>query len=647
MVMATEKQIAANRRNAQMSTGPKTAEGKSRSSMNSYRDGMRARKRKLLREESYFFEERKHRWMAKADPADDMGEFLVHQNVCASFEIEYAVRANRERATKLIENSDDKELEDAKALGRRLFHDRCAAPGLYGNQPDFPTQQDLEFKTSSSGVADDPADHPAKLVAELLKTAQGCLFMRDRWEELRQQLEPGKFWQSIDRLMAVRLLGRQPTEASFDRNVALVFAASDGLNAPGKRAFADLLCDMDRSQLKRFRRQVEDRFPEFFGIARTDECRRLLIDLVDENIARLQTIVEEFEGNADETARSSVTELKCDQSPEAFRLLNYIKSARNGLKGGIATFRKHQQSLKDDGFQSPRRTMDDGGMTLRRSRTARGVMPEDVDLSWAYEASAARDCAAQASFSTDEVSPRAVPGIGVPGSVMSPPVGARDLVEAGKDQLEGDAVASASGTPGRGDSATEGEESSLGPSGDSVTSEPNFDQEVIGKENGVAVDVTSNSDEFLGLDKGGEGKAEISNSQYQISSSQSQISNLESETGSSESECGGSQTKSTDAEPRIETAEAQGPGLGDRAETKSEILNSKSDVRQPELEMERLEAQDGRTATTMTEMIPPASPWVQGLAVPGDSERGTRPPLAEIDQGHAGQSVSRPLPRSP
>ena len=38
--MASELQIAANRRNAQKSTGPKTADGKKRSSKNAYRHGL-------------------------------------------------------------------------------------------------------------------------------------------------------------------------------------------------------------------------------------------------------------------------------------------------------------------------------------------------------------------------------------------------------------------------------------------------------------------------------------------------------------------------------------------------------------------------------------------------------------------------------
>jgi hypothetical protein len=40
--MTTDKQIEANRRNAQLSTGPKTPEGKSRSRLNAFKHGMNA-----------------------------------------------------------------------------------------------------------------------------------------------------------------------------------------------------------------------------------------------------------------------------------------------------------------------------------------------------------------------------------------------------------------------------------------------------------------------------------------------------------------------------------------------------------------------------------------------------------------------------
>jgi hypothetical protein len=51
--MASPAQIAANKLNSRKSTGPRTPEGLSKSSMNALKHGNRSRKVALLREESY------------------------------------------------------------------------------------------------------------------------------------------------------------------------------------------------------------------------------------------------------------------------------------------------------------------------------------------------------------------------------------------------------------------------------------------------------------------------------------------------------------------------------------------------------------------------------------------------------------------
>src|SRR5262249_41223023 len=144
---------------------------------------------------------------------------------------------------------------------------------------------------------------------------------------------------------------------------------------------------------------VQTQFPELFSIKDRAECRRLLIELVDENLAQLQELIDEFERNADETAASSTNELKCDGSPEAHRLLNYIRLSRRGLKQGIVSSKTYIKELKNDRDQTPPRTREDAGWTPRRRRGNREEMPEDVDLSWAYEASAASE--------NDQINPRA------------------------------------------------------------------------------------------------------------------------------------------------------------------------------------------------------------------------------------------------
>jgi len=97
--MTSQSQIAANRRNSLKSTGPNTPEGLAKSSMNALKHGMRAKKQALLRGDSIEFENRLQKWMAIADPDDDMGEFLVHQNVFMSFELARVRRAYLERLT--------------------------------------------------------------------------------------------------------------------------------------------------------------------------------------------------------------------------------------------------------------------------------------------------------------------------------------------------------------------------------------------------------------------------------------------------------------------------------------------------------------------------------------------------------------------
>jgi hypothetical protein len=519
--MATEKQIAANRNNALLSTGPKSAAGRARSSMNSYRDGMRSKKRKLLREESYIAERRKHKWMAKADPCDDVAEFLMNQSVCASFEVEHAVRVNLERITKLVENSDDKEIEEVQALGRRLFHDRCGPTGAYGNLPDVRTKEDRERKTSSSGAAEDP-DHPAKLVAELEKTAPGCIWMRERWEELREQLNRSVF-QSIDRFKSTRLLGRQPMDIADDRDIAVIFLAGDGVDPAGKTAFDDLLSDLRDEQVKRLRRRLVKRWPDLFQLENAAASKQEFVELIDEQIERLQAMVEEFKTNADAAALASVAESKLDQTPEAYRLLNYVVKARRELRFGLAAFEKYDKGRKNGDGSSPRRTQEEGERTSYRGRGAGGGVPEEIDLSWAYEASAAGDRGAEANGGADGGNARELAGIDVMfDTVLSDSVVDADgaissggewletggEAEAGKDLLSGDAVAGFASGIGSTEAAIEKHNVPATESVAGETSEPNFDKEVIRAENEYPVDVAANFGAFSGLDKAGGARAE-------------------------------------------------------------------------------------------------------------------------------------------
>jgi hypothetical protein len=420
--MTSEAKIAACRINGKKSKGPTTPEGRERSSMNAYKHGLRSKIEALIREDSYAFENRKLKWMAKVNPTDDMGEFLAYQTVAAWTEIEYAERAEAERTATLLDTHADTQIEAVKELGRRLFHDRCGPTAFYGILATFRSGEEQEQKTSSSGKSADP-DHPAKLVAELEKTWFGCIWLRDQWEELREQAE--HLWQSPDRLKCARLLGRQPADAAIDRTIADMFVASDALHHSGTTAFADLFSDVDESQLKKFLKRVKVRWPDLFDIDDKAKGRAHLLALTEENIERLNELISEFEQKSDEIARRNVDRLRRDNTPEGHRMRNYVYKARDAFdrrRAKSEKYEKYNEKMKDHDERPPRRIVDDHAKWIgRASRIDQGSvessgwanggpgdsrhpsplqsigldklatgseMPEEVDLSWAYEATA-------------------------------------------------------------------------------------------------------------------------------------------------------------------------------------------------------------------------------------------------------------------
>jgi len=312
--------------------------------MNALKHGMRSKRLALLDEESYAFETRRMKWMSITDPDDDMGEFLVDQCVSLSFELERAQRADVERLTSLIENSDESEFDAVHELGKRLFFDPTGPTPMYGNRPDGRRK----LRTSWNGQAVDPND-PAVLARQLESSAMGCCWMRDCWDELRAQLEPGKFWQSHDRLKAIRLLGRQPLDAVEDRQVAEIFVASSALDPAGHKPFDDLLSDMGTTEHVHYRKAVRARWPDLVSAEDTARCRQILIDLADRNIERLNAKLEVHEQNADANAQRTVDRLGFDQSPDSNRIRQYKLKCNSGFFRAFETYRKYQAKKRAEG----------------------------------------------------------------------------------------------------------------------------------------------------------------------------------------------------------------------------------------------------------------------------------------------------------
>src|SRR6516165_5437075 len=133
--------------------------------------------------------------------------------VSLSVELQRATLAHLQGLRSAIDDFDDAEIARVNARGIRLFENPAGPRALFGNLP-----EDHAKSTKPSGNAD-PADAPAALVERLESSPFGCTFLYDAWQELRSQLDPGKFWQSIDRFKCIKLMGQKPLDANEDRRV--------------------------------------------------------------------------------------------------------------------------------------------------------------------------------------------------------------------------------------------------------------------------------------------------------------------------------------------------------------------------------------------------------------------------------------------
>ena len=95
--MATKRQIAANRRNARRSTGPKTAAGKAASSANALRHGLSAARAVVLPDEDgEAYERLRQGVLADLDPAGALQEALAQRIVVLLWRLDRAARLEAE-----------------------------------------------------------------------------------------------------------------------------------------------------------------------------------------------------------------------------------------------------------------------------------------------------------------------------------------------------------------------------------------------------------------------------------------------------------------------------------------------------------------------------------------------------------------------
>ncbi|MFO0907345.1 MAG: hypothetical protein U0794_03110 [Isosphaeraceae bacterium] len=211
--MATLRQIAANQRNAQRSTGPRTEEGKAASRRNALQHGLTGQGVVVPDDEAEAIATRRTAWAESYPIRGPYEAWLFEQLVIHSVRVDRCqreaieVRAAMAQRARLLWNDD-----------RRLAAEETAAR--------------LERR-------------PSLVAGRLRTTRHGCDWLLARWRELGQVLEHEGSWNDEQISLAFDLLGTHPTnragdpwpEGSTARNLvrdqveALAALQSDALDA--------------------------------------------------------------------------------------------------------------------------------------------------------------------------------------------------------------------------------------------------------------------------------------------------------------------------------------------------------------------------------------------------------------------------------
>jgi hypothetical protein len=217
--VTTPNRIAANARNAQHSTGPKSVEGKRTSSMNALKHGLTAKMAVLPNEKPEEFDDRLVEWLDFYQPPDPAQAAVIERAVASKWKLDRCTRVETERLSEKVRHAEAQydldKMAEAEILGRRLIYEpinRCDVPQVH----DPVVRKRLEARDEAN---------PAILSRQLQMTAQGTQWLIDRWIELAEMLRLHGFWHYPEKLKVIWMLGKRPEDVLEDVTVQRIFLA--------------------------------------------------------------------------------------------------------------------------------------------------------------------------------------------------------------------------------------------------------------------------------------------------------------------------------------------------------------------------------------------------------------------------------------
>jgi hypothetical protein len=196
----SDKQAAANRRNALLSTGPKTDEGKRKSRANALKHGFCAMVVDVPGEDPAVFEGRLKEWDSELNPhGSSVDHYMITLMTRHSINLDRCFSVQNARVAQLardaIKDHDEVVARDVEDLLVHLTQE----------------QQYLEVKSRIGLKADylkiGPPPQPGHAVRRLMATSRGCQALFAEWELLRTAMAEPPTWDRQDAIRASNLMG--------------------------------------------------------------------------------------------------------------------------------------------------------------------------------------------------------------------------------------------------------------------------------------------------------------------------------------------------------------------------------------------------------------------------------------------------------
>ncbi|MBV8266558.1 MAG: hypothetical protein JO252_09560, partial [Planctomycetaceae bacterium] len=345
MALSEEQRREVNKKNSQLSTGPRTEAGKAKSKLNGLKHGLRAATLVLPGEDPEALQHRLDAWTDELDPQTDLERYFVRSAVEASWRLDRVRRAET-------------------AAGAR----RVAAAGAEADRQDA---LEVEHNLKYLGV------WPEKNLRALRDSARGCSALLDRWRDLVAALEGAGCWLDSERRWAFALAGLQPhrwhEDAAVRRLVTLDLATQVAGCTPEETrrlVVADLKpdeADMDLTP-DEFEVRVESLVA---GLPDPAAARAELLAWARASIVELEAHLGEVEVSERRDRELAVAEALFDSGPSG--------AAR--LRAELAQYRVLRTSLQEvRRLQSERAEAENSGASDRALESADPATPTEANF---------------------------------------------------------------------------------------------------------------------------------------------------------------------------------------------------------------------------------------------------------------------------